>query len=83
MDAEDIPQPGILLAQDRDENFLVYASCHADYLKYLKGGDITPHAFLTMESYGPWDITKANDMENFAVIVVAMLAVKDKIPPPS
>jgi hypothetical protein len=46
----------ILIAQDRHEIFLVFASCHADYLKYLKGGDITPHAFLTMESYGPWDI---------------------------
>jgi hypothetical protein len=34
----------ILIAQDRHEIFLVFASCHADYLKYLKGGDITPHA---------------------------------------
>jgi hypothetical protein len=31
----------ILIAQDRHEIFLVFASCHADYLKYLKGGDIT------------------------------------------
>ena len=34
----------ILIAQDRHEIFLVFASCHADYLEYLKGGDITPHA---------------------------------------
>jgi hypothetical protein len=53
----------ILIAQDRHGIFLVFASCHADYLKYLKGGDITLHAFLTMESYGPLMTVKRNIIE--------------------
>jgi hypothetical protein len=41
----------LLVAQDRHEIYLVYASYRCDYLRYLKGdGPVTPKAFLTMRA---------------------------------
>ncbi|KAN0077871.1 hypothetical protein V8E54_006175 [Elaphomyces granulatus] len=71
----------LLVAQDRHEIYLVYASYRCDYLRYLKGdGPVTPKAFLTMRANGPLDTKNADYMEGLAIIIVAMiLTVKRKL----
>ncbi|PGH30095.1 hypothetical protein GX50_07157 [[Emmonsia] crescens] len=48
----------VLLSQDRHEVFLTVPLYDANYIKHLKGeADAkTPLSFLSMRSYGPWNI---------------------------
>ena len=45
----------LLLAEDRHQLLVKFASFTREYLKYLKDGTAHENAFLKMQSYGPWD----------------------------
>ncbi|KAK2807043.1 hypothetical protein FQN50_005617 [Emmonsiellopsis sp. PD_5] len=64
----------MLLAQDRDEIYLVMAEYNANYIEYLTDPESTSNCnpFLTMNEFGPWDISSAKNVAQIAVIILAV-----------
>ena len=65
----------LLVSQDYSDIFLGLAKCHPDYLAYLKTGKVTANAFLTMQTYGPYEITSQKDMRDIANVMTAIIVV--------
>ena len=63
----------MLISQDRHEIYLVIAEYGSDYVKYLN--DETPDdsalPFMTMNEFGPWDVTHSNRMKQLGEILLA------------
>ncbi|KUL84230.1 hypothetical protein ZTR_06929 [Talaromyces verruculosus] len=57
-----------------------FAKCHPDYLAYLKTGKVTANAFLTMQTYGPYEITSQKDMRDIANAMTAVIVVAKMLP---
>ncbi|KAN0074190.1 hypothetical protein V8E54_008127 [Elaphomyces granulatus] len=53
--------------------YLAFARYNKSYLNYLRHDTRGPAAFLTIQEYGPWDITDATEVEHLSRILVAFL----------
>ena len=63
----------LLVAQDRQEIWLVFAEYSAEYASYLHNPSVYTEgaAFLTMQEVGPFAITRRNDMKKVSEIMLA------------
>lgn len=63
----------VLISQDCDKIWVTFASCHPDYIEYIKRkGKITGNTFLKMQTFGPFDVNNAEHMESLAVLITAI-----------
>ncbi|OJD10982.1 hypothetical protein ACJ73_09640 [Blastomyces percursus] len=64
----------LLLSQDRHEIYIILADYDADYVDYLTNPnrDSACQSFLTMNEFGPWDISDAGAVEEIASIILAV-----------
>ncbi|KAN0069294.1 hypothetical protein V8E54_012309 [Elaphomyces granulatus] len=62
----------IMLSQDRHLIYVTLASYSQDYLDYLNQNTMQ-NALLNMQTYGPFNTSKAKDMKLFGTFVVALI----------
>lgn len=61
----------LLIAQDREEVYLIVSSFNADYVKYVHGKAPGSESVLTMREYGPFNITEQGEVKFLGEIVLA------------
>lgn len=61
-----------MLSQDRHLIYVTLASYSQDYLDYLNQNTMQ-NALLNMQTYGPFNTSKAKDMKLFGTFVVALI----------
>lgn len=54
---------------------MTFGKDDGDYREYLKNGKMSRFAFLLMQQYGPWNLTKKEDVREFCQAVVALTLV--------
>lgn len=67
----------LLIAQDRQEIYVIVATYDKDYFSYLKGKHRQGQAahkksFLMMEEYGPFNVEKRSQMDMLGKIMLAV-----------
>lgn len=71
-------QSRLLIAQDRQEIFVVIATFNKDYARYLEGKSIGSPSFMTMQEYGPFQTASPSHMERFAQFVIGFCIEVDR-----
>ena len=61
----------LLIAQDRDEVYLIVGSFDSAYVKYVHGKAPGSDSVLTMREYGPFHIKDQGEVEFLGEIVLA------------
>ncbi|KAL2863362.1 uncharacterized protein BJX67DRAFT_384681 [Aspergillus lucknowensis] len=64
----------LLISQNRDEVFLIFAEYDAQYVDYVTNPDRKTKykLFLTMNEFGLWRITSSRDVEEIESIILAV-----------
>lgn len=52
--------------------YVTFGSCDEGYMDYLRSADASHEGFLTMQTYGPWDIGVGGQMRHLAAVLVAL-----------
>lgn len=64
---------GVLISQDCDQIWVTFASCHSDYIEYIKReGKITGNTVLRMQTLGPFNVRIAEHMRSLAILITAI-----------
>ena len=62
-----------MLSQDRHEIYIIIAEYDLEYIDYLTNPNRTScQSFLTMNEFGPWSISEADQVEEIASIILAI-----------
>jgi hypothetical protein len=63
----------LLIAQDRQEIFLIFAEYSEAYARYVKGINKTTTDFLHVKGYGPWNVMGAGAVKRLAGIILGFV----------
>lgn len=72
-------QSRLLIAQDRQEIFVIIARSDNNYEQYLRGEYIPSSSFMTMQEYGPFRVQSAKNMHHLAEFVIGFCLEVDKL----
>ncbi|KAJ5943461.1 hypothetical protein N7516_003629 [Penicillium verrucosum] len=75
----DPKRPLFLISQDGAELYVTAAIFDKTYLDWITNGrkKLPNHKFLQMMQYGPWKLSRAEDMKEFAVNALAIMLAVD------